>query len=296
MQPYSMAEAKSAFARLLRHHQANGWNSCSSNQVVPDYNRPARSRPSIHRSSKDGAAVASTSSGTSQQLSAGDKDCAAMHQDRHSNRLSAPSLAQATTALACPSASHQQRPGDKHRCSKSDTTASPDVLPLGPSSSSLMPPASDQHAAATAVDAQADAEAQALCLDNANERHATSQAAVDLTDSLVDAASSQQQVGTKASAAAMASDQPDAAGLSEDMHEATDILPGPSDMSLEAGVADLFSPVESQTAHAKHAGDDSLPGVDAKRRRVSSEACQKVRSVIAFSDYPAAYFCQTFVS
>ena len=285
MQPYSMAEAKSAFARLLRHHQANGWDASSSNQVVPDHSRPARSRPSVHRSSRGGAAVASTSLGTSQQPSAGDKDCAAMHRDHHSNRVSAPSLAPASTAVACPPASYQEKPGDKHRWLNSHTAASPGILPLGPRASSpLLPPAPGQHTATTATDAQADAEAEALCFDNSNERRATSQAAVDLTDSPVKAASSQQQVGTKASAAAMASDQPDAAGVGEETHEATNSLPGPSDVSLEAGVVDLLSPVGPQPAHAKHAGNDLSPDVDTKRRRLSSDACQQVRSVTTFSD------------
>ena len=230
-----------------------------------------------------GDAVASTSLGTSQQLSAGDKDRAVMHRDCQSNRL-----AEASTAQACPSASHHEKPADKHRWSASHTSASPDVLPLGPSSSSpLLRPAACQQAAATS--AQADAEAEALCLDNSNERHITLQPAMDLTNIPVNAASSQHQLGTKAIAAAVAHDQPDAAGPSEEMHEAVTDLHGPSDMLLDAGVVDLVSPAGLQHAHAKHPGNDLSSGIEAKRRRLSSEACQQVRSVVDFYSYSAAY-------
>ena len=258
MRPYSMAEAKSAFARLLRHHQANGWDPSPASQPVLDHSRLARSRPFMHRSSMFGDAVASTSLGTSQQLSAGDKDRAVMHRDCKSNRL-----AEASTAQACPSASHQEKPADKHRWSASHTSASPDVLPLGPSSSSpLLRPAACQQAAATSA---------------------------HLTNIPVNAASSQHQLGTKAIAAAVAHDQPDAAGPSEEMYEAVTDLHGPSDMLLDAGVVDLVSPAGLQHAHAKHPGNDLLSGIEAKRRRLSSEACQQVRSVVDFYSYSAAY-------
>ena len=282
MQPYSMAEAKSAFARLLRHHQANGWDPSPASQPVLDHSRLARSRPFMHRSSMFGDAVASPSLGTSQQLSAGDKDRAVMHRDCQSNRL-----AEASTAQACPSASHQEKPADKHRWSASHT-AGPDVLPLGPSSSvPLLRPAACQQPAAT--NTQADAEAEAVCLDNSNERHITWQSAVDLTDIPVNAASSQQQLGTKAPAGAVAPDQPDAAGPIEEMHEAATDSHGPSDMLLEAVVVDLVSPAGLQHAHAKHPGNDLSSGIEAKRRRLSSEACQQVRSVVDFYSYSAAY-------
>ena len=274
-----MAEAKSAFARLLKHHQANGWDPSPFNQAAPEPSRLARSKPRMHRSSRGDATVASTSLGPSLQPAACDKVFAVMHSDRHSNRFSA----QASTAQYCPAASHEEKPALKHQWSDSHTTASPGVLPLGPSSSSpLLPPSPDQHAAATTTEAAADAEAKALYLDDSNVRRTTSQAAMDLTDSPVNTASSQQQIGIKASAAAVTSDQPDNAGPSEGMHEAATELPGPVDVSLEAGVVDLLSPVGSQPTHAKHFGDDLLPGVDAKRRRLSSEACQQVRSDQSF--------------
>lgn len=281
MQPYSMAEAKSAFSRLLKHHQANGWDPSPSNQAVPEPSRHASSRPCMHRSSRGRASGASAS----QQPAACDKDCAVMHKDRHSNRLSA----QARTAQACPAASHQEKPAVKDQWPNSHTTASPGVLPVDPSSST--PPAIHQHAAATATDAPADAEAEALCIDNSTVRCATSQAAVDLTDSSVNTASSQQQIGIKASAAAVASDQPNDADPSEGIPEAATELPGASAMSQEAGVVDLLSHVGSQPAHAKHSGDDLSPGIFVKRRRLSTQARQQVRSAIACCSNAAAYFC-----
>jgi len=40
MQPYSMQEARSAFHRLLRHHQANGWDSIPTDHPHPDHHPP----------------------------------------------------------------------------------------------------------------------------------------------------------------------------------------------------------------------------------------------------------------
>lgn len=216
MQPYSMAEAKSAFARLLRHHQANGWDPSPSSQAVSEPSRLVVSRPSKHKNSRGGPTAASASSahaaGTGQQQAVCDKNSAMFHRDHHSIRPSAPSLAQASSALVCPPANHQKNPAAKPRCLSSHTTAGPDVLPLGTSSSSLLlPPAPDQHATATATDAEASR------LGNCD---ATLQSAVDLTDSPDDSASSQQQTGVRASAAVRQCDQPNAACPGEIMLEA----------------------------------------------------------------------------
>lgn len=214
MQPYSMAEAKSAFARLLRHHQANGWDPSPPSQTASEPSRGVVSRPSMHRNSRVRPTVASASpahaAGTSQTPAACDKDAAVTHRTHHSIRPSAPSLAQASSALACPPANHQKQPAVKPGWLSSHTTASPDVLPLSTSSSSpLLPPAPDQHGTATATDAEAS---------RFGNFDATLQPAVDLTDSPGASASSQQQFGIRASAAVWAAHQPNAAGPSERPH------------------------------------------------------------------------------
>ncbi len=46
MQPYSMQEARSAFHRLLRHHQANGWDSTPPDHPHPGHHPPTAPTPS----------------------------------------------------------------------------------------------------------------------------------------------------------------------------------------------------------------------------------------------------------
>ena len=284
MQPYSMAEAKSAFARLLRHHQAHGWDASPSNQAVSEPSRHAMSRPSKHKNNRGDFTAAPAShahaAGTSQTPAACDKDCAMMHKDHHSIRPSAPSLAQASSALACPPANHQQRPAVKPGWLGSHTTASPDVLPLGSSSSShVLPPAPDQHTTATATDAGAS---------RFGNFNATLQPAVDLTDSPGDSASSQQQIGTGTSAAVRAPHQPDAACPSKGMHDAAIGVLAPSDVSMEAAVVDLLRPAESQPAYVRHPENDFVSGGVPKRNGLSSEPCRQVNSTVPFFNYAAA--------
>ncbi len=53
MQPYTMQEARSAFHRLLRHHQANGWDSTPPDHPHPGHHPPTAPVPSWSGHSTD---------------------------------------------------------------------------------------------------------------------------------------------------------------------------------------------------------------------------------------------------
>ena len=53
MQPYTMKEAQSAFHRLLRHHQANGWDSTQPGHPHPGHHPPTAPTPSWSGHSTD---------------------------------------------------------------------------------------------------------------------------------------------------------------------------------------------------------------------------------------------------
>ncbi len=53
MQPYTMQEAQSAFHRLLRHHQANGWDSTPPDHPHPGHHPPTAPMPSWSGHSTD---------------------------------------------------------------------------------------------------------------------------------------------------------------------------------------------------------------------------------------------------
>lgn len=289
MHPYSMSEARSAFSCLLKHHQAHGWDDTPPTE---EHQHSWLDRPSTHRGLVSNSSAASTSqdaAANSHQLQLPPANSDAFWQrHHHTSRASVLPPDQANTAST--SSAHQQQLAPDHHKAVSQIAAHQDAIQSNCTLGTVQPQAATagQHATtsaaigATAAAAGTKSGAEAYDADYAAKQTANRPQAVlhtadippvDLTFSPVSAAVQKQQPGGTATAAAEEAEPilQDPADQAEDMQEAADQLPAVSTSPMVEGVVDLLSPAGTQAQPAKHSGDDVLPDVEAKRRRLAPQ-------------------------
>ena len=283
MQPYCLSEARSAFARLLRHHQANGWEPSPSDLTIPGSSRSARARLSIHRNSTAGPAAVLThynepaSASQQQQLS-----CAISHQQlSHSSTVhtgpNVTPLASHTvlSGLEQPAATAdiQQLPAVCHKAPASQAAADHGSAQSPSDNTTLMPANTPQKQAIASVstpgvatDALSSAE---ICHAAASENRqllaqATGFSPEDLTvTSFINASNDPPEIATAAAA-----QQDPKLQSAVDHLEKNQMAVDHSSLPMMEEVVDLLSPVPSEAKVIKHSGDDLAPDADMKRRKL----------------------------
>ena len=254
MQPYTISEAKSAFVRMLRHHEANGWGAAAAAAPLQEQSEPSRlARP---RSPWPRSVPAGSTAVPANQAEADSSSQQSCVRGRTTMLMAYMTSLPLAADLDNTTIGGQQETtlGKKRNASQAGALFNPE-LPGGKLSSVL-----------SAAETSAACGAQALQLDTpkvcrtAASAAATSLSPVDPTLCTVTKPDSPQMQAKKATNAAPACGQ-------QNPDETLDVPAGGSDAQ---GVVDLLSPV-AQTATDTFCGTDLVPEANAKRRKLSSE-------------------------
>ena len=308
MQPYSISEARSAFARLLRHHQANGWDPSAIDVTQPGSNPSARVRPSMHKKATAGPFAAPThfdvpASTSQQQLP---------HASSHQQLPHATIMHEGCNST--PSAAHNVQPGVEQPEAMADTqqllavshiyavasqaTARHDSAHLRSDSTTVMTTdAAMKHALASviapAVETDDRIRTEVSHAATSSCRQSLSQASGYCPEDLTlspgnNAANDQQEHITSAAAQQVpVPTQQGAADHAGERQLAVDELPGLSGVPIVVEVVDLLSPKAPEAKVNKRSRDGFAPSAVMKRRKVLPKVCcWDMQGMFAFQGVP----------